>query len=176
MAGVEDLEALQVEAKAPVTVTQEAESARPRHGAPLDLGSDVVVGPDHRRYQSAACLGRAGWDRVFLARHIVIGRSVALKIVVGGRHPRFDSSPRPARYSPGSTTPNIVQLYEFGEYGAGLIPGAGNVDGDTLRDRMRAGRIEADDALRYARAIAEALAHAHAASRASSHCDVKRAT
>ncbi len=170
MAGVEDLEGPQVEARAPVTVTYDAIGTAPPRSAG-GPGSDVVVGQIIGRYQVRRLLGQGGMGRVFLARHIVIGRSVALKIVVGGRHPdRFLSE---ARAIARLNHPNIVQLYEFGEYERGLYLALEYIDGDTLRDRMRAGRIEADDALRYTRAIAEALAHAHAAEPSVLHCDVK---
>src|SRR5262249_38744382 len=67
--------------------------------------------------------------------------------------------------------PNIVQLYDFGEYKGGFYLALEYVEGDTLRERVRAGTMALDEALRHARAIADGLAHAHAAG--VYHCDLK---
>ena len=113
--------------------------------------------------------------QVYLARDIVLGRSIALKIVSGTVHAeRFLDE---ARTIAMLNHPNIVQLYDFGEYDRGIYLALEYIEGDTLRDRMRSGRIELDDALRYTCAIADALTHAHAARSGSRrgvyHCDLK---
>ena len=136
---------------------------------------DVVIGQTIGRYQVRRLLGRGGMGRVYLARDIVLGRSVALKVVSGSVHTeRFLDE---ARAIAMLNHPNIVQLYDFGEHDRGIYLALEYIEGDTLRDRIRRGRIELDDALRYTYAIADALAHAHAAQAGSRrgvfHCDLK---
>jgi len=126
--------------------------------------ADVVLGETIARYQVRRLLGRGGMGHVYLARDTVLGRAVALKIVVG-------SLLHEARVIAQLNHPNIVQLHDSGPHRGGIYLALEYVDGTTLRDRMQPGGIGSDEALRYALAIADALAHAHAAG--IYHCDLK---
>lgn len=154
------------EARPPeATLTQSAvRTAPPSTGA----AADIVFGQRIDRYQIRRQLGEGGMGRVFLARDLFLARSVALKLVRRGGGGEFlDEARRTAQLN----HPNIVQVYDCDEYEDGLYLALEYIDGDSLRDRMRAGPIERDDALRYTRAIADALAYAHA--HATIHCDLK---
>ncbi|HEY3801929.1 MAG TPA: bifunctional serine/threonine-protein kinase/formylglycine-generating enzyme family protein [Kofleriaceae bacterium] len=129
----------------------------------------LVVGETLGRYQVRRLLGQGGMGQVYLARDVVLGRSVALKIV-GGMHDtdRFlDEARAIARLN----HPNIVQLYDFGVYRSGIYLALEYVDGITLRERVARGPLELDEILRHVRAVADALMHAHAS--AVYHCDLK---
>ena len=129
----------------------------------------LVVGETLGRYQVRRLLGQGGMGQVYLARDVVLGRSVALKIV-GGMHDtdRFlDEARAIARLN----HPNIVQLYDFGVYRSGIYLALEYVDGITLRERVLRGPLELDEILRHVRAVADALLHAHAT--AVYHCDLK---
>jgi formylglycine-generating enzyme required for sulfatase activity len=125
---------------------------------------EVVLGETIGRYQVRRLLGQGGMGRVYLARDVVLGRAIALKVVIGALL-------HEARVIAQLNHPNIVQLHDSGEHRGGIYLALEYVDGTTLRDRMTHGGIGADEALRYALSIADALAHAHAAG--IYHCDLK---
>jgi eukaryotic-like serine/threonine-protein kinase len=133
---------------------------------------EVTLGETVGRYQVRRLLGRGGMGQVYLARDVVLGRSVALKLVgpAKGNFPtvRFLHE---ARAIAKLNHPHVVQLYDFGEYRGGLYLALEYVEGDTLRERGQHGALRLDEALRHARAIADGLAHAHAAG--VYHCDLK---
>ena len=128
-----------------------------------------MVGQKLGRYQVRRLLGQGGMGQVYLARDVVLGRSVALKIV-GGTHDtdRFlDEARAIARLN----HPNIVQLYDFGLFDDNIYLALEYIDGITLRERARPGLLELDEVLRHMRAVADALQHAHAS--LVFHCDLK---
>lgn len=128
-----------------------------------------VLGSTIGQYQVRRLLGAGGMGQVYLARHIVLGRSVALKIVAKSARTEYflDEACAVAMLN----HPNIVQLYEYGEFRDGVYLALEYVDGETLRARMSQGLLATQEALRHARAIADALAHAHRAG--IYHCDLK---
>src|SRR6185503_3852343 len=141
------------------------------HPAPTER-IEVTLGETVGRYQVRRLLGRGGMGQVYLARDVVLGRSVALKVV--GPKGRGFSTERflhEARAIARLNHPHVVQLYDFGEYKGGLYLALEYVEGDTLRERAQHGALGLDEALRHARAIADGLAHAHASG--VYHCDLK---
>ena len=129
---------------------------------------ELAIGDTFGRYQVRRLLGRGGMGQVYLARDITLGRSVALKIITdAGDANRFlDEARAIARLN----HPNIVQLYDFETYRKGLVLALEYVDGVTLKERAE-DALELDEILRHLRAIADALAHAHASE--VLHCDLK---
>jgi eukaryotic-like serine/threonine-protein kinase len=128
---------------------------------------DMALGRKIGRYQVRRVLGHGGMGKVYLARDTVLGRSIALKVLAG--HAPTDRFLDEARAIATLNHPNIVQLYDFGAFDGGHYLALEYIEGDTLRERIRSGRIELDDALRYSHAIASALAHAHAAELPPTH-------
>jgi formylglycine-generating enzyme required for sulfatase activity len=134
---------------------------------------EVTLGETVGRYQVRRLLGRGGMGQVYLARDVVLGRSVALKIVGPNRSVALSTERflDEARAIARLNHPHVVQLYDFGEYKGGLYLALEYIDGDTLRERARHAPLGLDEVLRHARAIADGLAHAH--DKGVYHCDLK---
>jgi serine/threonine-protein kinase len=126
-------------------------------------------------YELVAELGRGASSTVHLARHLVLGREVAIKRIVGGASShdpetvlRFE---REARLLARLDHPGIVRVHEVVRLGADLLLVMENVPGTDLRRTLAGGMPPADAALRYVSEIAAALDHAH--ERGVVHRDVK---
>jgi serine/threonine protein kinase len=98
---------------------------------------EVTLGETVGRYQVRRQLGAGGMGQVYLARDVVLGRSVALKVVGGSRNAEVSTEQflHEARAIARLNHPNIVQLYDFGEYKGGFYLALEYVEGDTLRER-----------------------------------------
>lgn len=127
-----------------------------------------LLGQRIGRYLVRRLLGAGGMGQVYLCRDEVLGRSVALKLVHASR---ADAVLHEARAIARLNHPHIVQLYESVEHNGRVFLALEYVEGETLGARMGDEPIGRDEALRYARAIAEALVHAHANDVV--HCDLK---
>jgi serine/threonine protein kinase len=118
------------------------------------------------RYRIVRPLGEGGAGIVYLAVHEVTAREVALKLLRGDRspHPRFvERFYRETRWTSRLQHPGIVQILDAGTEDGTLFVVMEYLDGITLRQRLNAGVLpEEREALTIARAIAEAMAHAHA--------------
>lgn len=130
----------------------------------------LLAGERVGRYRIRRILGQGGMGRVYLARDELLGRSVALKVVrserLGGSGERFAQE---AQLLAALNHPHIVQVYDVGVCRAGPYLALEYIDGETLAARGPALALE--EALRLLRAVADALAHAHA--RGVWHCDLK---
>jgi hypothetical protein len=126
-------------------------------------------------------LGAGGMGVVYRARDRVLEREVALKLVV----PERASDPetrqrflREARAAAVLSHPGIAAVYEAGEASVDdssetpqLYIVEELVEGETLRERLKRGRLEVDEALRVGIQMAEALGEAH--EKGVVHRDVK---
>jgi len=124
----------------------------------LEAGSRL--GP----YEILGLLGQGGMGVVYSARDTRLGRKVAIKISGGLLGGRFE---REARAISALNHPHICTLYDIG-------PGylvMEFIDGPTLAERVRKGRLPIELALRYGAQIADALIAAHA--RGIIHRDLK---
>ena len=115
-------------------------------------------------YEVVALLGAGGMGQVYKARDTRLGRSVALKMLHAniaqepGLRERFE---REARAVSALSHPHICALYDVGEHDGSEFLVMELVEGETLADRLRRGRLALDLAIRYAIEIAEGLEHAH---------------
>lgn len=109
-------------------------------------------------------LGNGGMATVYLAHDARHDRQVALKVlrpdiaaVLGS-----DRFKREIKLAAGLSHPNIMPVYDSGDAGGSLYYVMPNVAGLSLRDRLdRDGRLPVNEALRIARAVADALDCAH---------------
>jgi serine/threonine protein kinase/pimeloyl-ACP methyl ester carboxylesterase/tetratricopeptide (TPR) repeat protein len=140
-------------------LTQVSDSGKP---SPPNLQrSDLPA-----RYSIISFLGVGGMGEVYLAEDTKLGRKVALKTLPAEftndkeRLRRFQNE---ARAASALNHPNLLTIHEIGaESGAHFIA-AEYIDGDTLRTRLKKGRMKIDDALDVAQQTAFALTAAHGA-------------
>ena len=132
------------------------------------LAPNTLVMTVAGRYEILAPLGRGGMARVYRARDIVLRREVALKVLNGKADDalalRFE---REARAIARLDHPGCVRILD---YSARYIT-MELVPGETLASALRDGRFDEARAIRIARGLLVALAHAHA--RGVLHRDVK---
>ncbi len=112
---------------------------------------------------------------VYLAYDTELHRPVAIKVV-----DERESGPasgvrvlQEARSASALSHPNICTVFEIGEAEGAAFIAMEYVDGRSIRDRLSAGSLETEEALRYGLQAADALAHAH--HRGVVHRDVKAA-
>ncbi len=124
---------------------------------PLAQGSNV--GP----YEVISTLDSGGMGDVYRARDTRLDRMVALK-VIGGKMGGADEVQRfelEAKATSAISHPNIIALYDVGEHEGAPYLVTELLDGETLRARLKRGRISAAKAIQYGRQIASGLAAAH---------------
>src|SRR4051812_27233157 len=133
----------------------------------MSLSRGSRLGP----YEVVALLGRGGMGEVYQATDTTLGRDVAIKVLpesLAGDPDRSAGSGsrlhREAQVLASLNHPNIAHIYGLeqldGRSGT-LALVMELVDGPTLADRIAAGPIGLDEALRIARQIADALDTAH---------------
>jgi eukaryotic-like serine/threonine-protein kinase len=124
----------------------------------------LTAGSRLGKYDVVAPLGAGGMGEVYRARDARLGRDVAIKIL-----PRaFTSDPdrlarfeREARVLASLNHPHIAGIYGIEEEGTAPALVLELVEGPTLADRIKAGRIGVAEVLATARQIADALSAAH---------------
>jgi eukaryotic-like serine/threonine-protein kinase len=127
-------------------------------------------------YEILAPLGSGGMGDVFRARDTRLDRDVAVKMVSAAfardpeRVARFE---REAKLLASLNHPNIAAIYGVEESGPAPALVMELVEGPTLADRIKAGPLPIDEAVRIARQIAEGLEYAH--ERGVVHRDLKPA-
>lgn len=114
-------------------------------------------------YRIERMIGQGGMGAVFLAYDTMLHRLVALKVL---ESPTADPTARTrllheARAAAALNHPNICTIYEVGEANGRAFIAMEFVDGPPLSDRLAAGNISLQQAVRYGIQAADALAHAH---------------
>ncbi|HXX45735.1 MAG TPA: protein kinase [Candidatus Acidoferrales bacterium] len=136
----------------------------------------LAVGTSLGSYQILASIGAGGMGEVYRARDSKLGRDVALKVLPqafardADRMARFQ---REAKVLASLNHPNIATIHGLEDSGSTHALVMELVEGPTLADRIRAGPIPIDEAIRIARQIADALEYAH--ERGIVHRDLKPA-
>lgn len=125
------------------------------------------------RYRLGRVLGTGGYARVYEAVDTSLGRTVALKVMVGDSADPTDAARvrSEIRLLASLSHPSLVTLYDARLSSTPTYLAMELIAGPTLTDVIERGPIPVADAARYGREIAEALSVVH--SRGIVHRDVK---
>jgi serine/threonine protein kinase/WD40 repeat protein/Flp pilus assembly protein TadD len=127
-------------------------------------------------YEVIEELGRGGMGVVYKARQVNLNRMTAVKMVLAGGHAERDTLVRfraEAEAVAALHHPNIVQVYEVGEYRGSPFFSMEYVPGGTLRHRLRGGLASPREAAELVATLAGAVQYAH--DRGIIHRDLKPA-
>ncbi len=126
----------------------------------------IASGQMLNQYKILSPLGAGGMGEVFLAEDTRLHRKVALKLLAS----QFTSDPerirrfeQEARAASALNHPNIITIHEIGTAAGAHFIIVEFVEGQTLRQQMSGGRMQAETALDLTAQIASALAAAHTA-------------
>src|SRR5262245_3193711 len=126
----------------------------------------VIAGTRFDRYEIISPLGAGGMGQVYLARDTRLERKVALKLLLEERTKddqrllRFEQE---ARAASALNHPNIITIYEIGDFDSTHFIATEFIEGMTLRKILAEGKMPTIVALDVAIQIASALSAAHEA-------------
>ena len=115
-------------------------------------------------YELIEEIGRGGMGVVYRARQMSLGASVAVKMLLGGQ---WASAADQARFRAEAEAaarlehPQIVPVYEVGEYDGHAFFSMKFVSGQTLSQRLAAGPLPPREAARMLALVAQAIEFAH---------------
>ena len=115
-------------------------------------------------YRIVGQLGSGGMATVYKAYHATLDRYVAIKVMhlaFKGDHGFLSRFQREARVVAKLDHPNIVPVYDYGEYEGSPYLVLRFIEGETLKSRLDRGQLALPEILDIIRPAAEALAYAH---------------
>jgi serine/threonine protein kinase len=126
--------------------------------------SGLIEGTKIENYQVLSLLGKGGMGEVYLAYDSKLGRKVALKVLLK----QFIQDPmrvkmfeREARAASALNHPNIVTIFDIGRFEDAQFIATEYIEGQTLRQRIKASGMPMRELLDVAIQTAGALAAAH---------------
>ncbi|HMK23160.1 MAG TPA: protein kinase, partial [Terriglobales bacterium] len=126
----------------------------------MAVTSGQKIGP----YQVLSQIGAGGMGEVYKAHDSRLDRDVAIKVLPSS----FSADPerlrrfmQEARAAAALNHPNILAIYDIGEFEQAPYIVSELLVGETLRERLKAGLVPARKAVEYALQIARGLAAAH---------------
>jgi serine/threonine-protein kinase len=123
----------------------------------------IVTGTRLGQYEIQDFIGQGAMGLVYRAYHVQLERTAAVK-VLQAIAPDPDTTARfrhEAQAIAQMRHPNIVNVYDFGEYQGTPYMIVEYVPGGSLADRLTQGRLHDAKALKYLRGIAAGLDYAH---------------
>jgi WD40 repeat protein len=151
----------------PVCLLRDAATPEPGEYLPATLR---YVGD----YELLGEIARGGMGVVFRARQVSLGRTVALKLMLGGHFAHPDARARfraEAAAAARLQHPHLVTIHEIGEHDGQPYFSMDYVEGGTLADLVRTRPLPARRAATYLHTLAQAVAYAH--SQGVLHRDLK---
>src|SRR5262249_13095431 len=140
----------------------------------LSSSSESLSGRSLLHYSVLNRIGVGGMGHVYLAQDTKLGRRVALKLLPATATADKTTIRRFQQEACAASSlnhPNILTIYEVGYQDDQHFIVTEFIEGETLRDLLRRGKLSIPDALNYAIQIGNALAAAHKAGIV--HRDVK---
>jgi serine/threonine protein kinase/Flp pilus assembly protein TadD len=128
--------------------------------------ADPLLGQTIGHYKILEWIGAGGMGEVYLATDMTAGRKAALKLLptrFTGDPERLQRFEQEARAVVGLNHPNILTVYEIGEYDSSHYIASELIEGETLRQRLDRGPMELQEAIDVAIQVATALGAAHQA-------------
>ena len=126
--------------------------------------SPEEMGQHFPQFENIAYLGRGGMGVVYQAKQKTLDRLVAIKILAGewqGDDAFAKRFEREAKILAQMNHPNIVTVHDFGETNGLYFIVMEFIDGVNLRDLLREGKLDPEQALSIVPPICEALEYAH---------------
>ena len=155
-----------------------AEPAETTRSLPLETALNILTEGSlvAGKYRIVEEIGRGGMGIIYLAKDLSLGRKVALKFL--SEHLSLDSTAhkrllREAKAAAALDHANICSIHEVSESQGQSFIVMEYVEGQSIKDRLRAGPLPINEAIRIASEVAEALAKAH--ERGIIHRDLKPA-
>src|SRR6516225_1251882 len=136
--------------------------------------SDTLTGQTISHYRILEKLGSGGMGEVYRAQDLHLRRDVAIKVLptaVSSDPDRLRRFQQEATAAAALNHPNILVVFELGTHESTPFLVAELLEGETLREHIKRGRIPARKAIEYAQHIASGLAAAH--ERGIVHRDLK---
>jgi serine/threonine protein kinase len=124
-----------------------------------------LIGQTLGRYRIIERIGEGGMAEVYKALDTILGRHVAIKVIL----PHHEHSERflkrfeqEARLLAKLSHPNVLKVFDFGEFDGAPYLVMEYISGGTLKQRMKGNRYSWQDTLRLLTPVARALQSAHA--------------
>src|SRR4029453_10435673 len=130
------------------------------------MDKDALIGTRIREYEIIESIGKGGMGAVYKARHILLQKERAIKVIqsfLAGDQDHRDRFMREAGILSELNHQNLVQLYEFGTLDENtLFMVMEFVQGESVLKRMqRIGKIPIQESIRIIRQAAAGLHSAH---------------
>jgi serine/threonine-protein kinase len=125
--------------------------------------ADTVL-PRLPGYEILEVLGQGGMGVVYKARQTALNRLVALKMILTGPHARPEQLSRfraEAEAAAQLHHPNIVPIYEVGDYAGGPYFSMEYIEGGSLAQKLASSMLPARQAAQMVQSLAEAIQTAH---------------
>ena len=152
------IDGVAAEANAALLIDEDelSEHQRPRLNKGQQLGSYVILNP----------LGAGGMGEVYLAKDTRLDRTVALKVLsedIASDQRRMQRFRQEAKMASSLNQPNILTIFEFGEVEGLTFLATEFIDGETLRNYIRAKKLKIAETLDIIIQVLAALDAAHEA-------------
>ncbi len=112
-------------------------------------------------YQIDRVVAAGGMGEVYVAHDLELGRTVAVKIALGGDADAHARLKREAQHASQLNHPNICTIHEIGAFDGQPFIAMEYVEGQQLADVIPPDGLSIEQVARYGSQIASALAHAH---------------
>ena len=115
-------------------------------------------------YEVKSLVGSGGMGEVYRAHDSRLGRDVAIKVLpsfLSSDSERLRRFEQEARAAAASNHPNILAVFQMGTYEGTPYLVSELLEGETLREQIKRGRLSVHKAIDYAVQIARGLAAAH---------------